>query len=78
MYVCVCVCASTWFKCVVGCGTTLEPNLMARYEVEVAKMIFVGAVASTKAAAQHSAAQKALEHLASDLMPKVARHDATC
>ena len=51
---------------------------MARYEVEVAKMIFVGAVASTKAAAQHSAAQKALEQLASDLMPKVARHNATC
>lgn len=61
-----------------GCGTTLEPNLIARYEVEVAKMIFVGAVASTKAAAQHSAAQKALEQLASDLMPKVARHNATC
>lgn len=64
--------------CCVGCGTTLEPNLIARYEVEVAKMIFVGAVASTKAAAQHSAAQKALEQLASDLMPKVARHNATC
>ena len=44
---------------------------MARYEVEVAKMIFVGAVASSKSAAQHIAAQKALEHLPSDLMPKV-------